>query len=88
MKDFPNYGLPLYNPITMSKFKLLVEARQNDIFETDYYEWLDGGFVHKLNQAQLKAKTINTFPKIPFFINTPTLFQGGNFNIFKKGFTN
>jgi hypothetical protein len=36
----------MYNPVVMSKFFLMVEAIEHDIFDSDYFMWIDAGLLH------------------------------------------
>lgn len=46
LKNTPQYGVKMYNPVVMSKHRLLFEASQLDPFSSEYLLWIDGGFTH------------------------------------------
>jgi hypothetical protein len=52
-KQMPQHDLKMYNPVIMSKFILVKEALEKDIFNTDYFVWIDGGITHSFDKEAL-----------------------------------
>lgn len=84
----PQFGLPMYNPVVMSKMKLIAEASKVDPFNSDYYVWIDGGLTHSFNKQILEE---GTFIKIARNYQVDWLVQTGKglpYHPFEIGFKN
>jgi hypothetical protein len=46
MKNYPQFALPYYNPMIMSKLYFLNEGLAYDKFNSDYFIWCDAGYNH------------------------------------------
>jgi hypothetical protein len=40
----------MYNPVVMSKVFMMVEALKYDVFNSDYFMWMDAGLLHVFNR--------------------------------------
>jgi hypothetical protein len=45
-QNVPQFGIKMYNPVVMSKHRILMEAAKLNPFNSDYHLWVDGGFTH------------------------------------------
>lgn len=63
---YVQYGCEMYNPVLMSKTFMMSEAQQYDIFDSDYYVWIDGGLTH--------VEQLNSFIPNNYFVRMPLLF--------------
>jgi hypothetical protein len=43
----------MYNAAVMSKLFLVNEAIEKDIFQTEYFVWIDGGILHSFEKKVL-----------------------------------
>lgn len=48
----PQFNLKMHNSVTMSKLFLLAEAIEHDVFDSDYYSWVNAGFLHDYNEEE------------------------------------
>lgn len=49
-KHYPFFALEMYNPVVMSKLFMMVEALKYDVFDSDYFMWMDAGLLHVFNR--------------------------------------
>lgn len=77
----------MYNPVVMSKLFLMTEAITYDIFQSDYFLWVDGGFTHVLDKKLIIPKD-NTLQRLPLYFQGPFIFQTNDWNQLQHGFTN
>jgi len=56
LKESPQYQLKYYNPLVMSKLYWLKDASKNNLFNTKYFIWLDGGICHSVSGKFFRKK--------------------------------
>ena len=69
----PMYKLKMYNPVVMSKLRVMKEAFSVDKFNSDYYIWVDGGFPHSLGTEFLHKNVFTNYVQtyqIDWFFHT------------------
>ena len=57
----PQYGLRMYNPVVLSKLKIIMEAAKIDPFESDYLVWIDGAITHSIDKKFIQDNTLARF---------------------------
>lgn len=54
LENSPQAKLEYYNPIVMSKFFFLHDASIRNLFDTDYFFWIDGGLTNTVDLSLLE----------------------------------
>jgi len=92
LKDSTQAKMSWYNPMVMSKMFMLHNAKCFDIFNTDYYYWIDGGitntvhpgyFYHDKVLNKIENNT-NKFLFVCFPYETTSEIHGFDINAMKK----
>lgn len=88
VNSLPYFSLEMYNPVVMSKFFLMVEAIEHDIFDSDYFIWIDADLLHiystEIAQEYVSRKYLENILQIyqgPWYFNyyefnEPLIFVG------------
>ena len=92
LKDSTQAKMPWYNPMVMSKMFMLHNAKCFDIFNTDYYYWIDGGITNTVHPGYFYhdkvldkiEKNTNKFLFICFPYETTSEIHGFDINAMKK----
>jgi hypothetical protein len=92
LKDSTQAKMPWYNPMVMSKMFMLHNAKCFDIFNTDYYYWIDGGITNTVHPGYFYhdkvldkiEKNTNKFLFICFPYETTSEIHGFDINGMKK----
>lgn len=71
LPESPQAANQWYNPIVMSKVPMVHDAKINNIFNTDYFVWLDAGLTNTVDIRHLKNKKF--LQRLPSLMN-PFLF--------------
>ena len=92
LKDSTQAKMPWYNPMVMSKMFMLHNAKCFDIFNTDYYYWIDGGITNTVHPGYFYhdkvldkiEKNTNKFLFVCFPYETTSEIHGFDINGMKK----
>ena len=75
LKDSTQASLEMYNPMVMSKFFMLHDAVCYNMFDTDYYAWIDGGITNTVHEGYFTHDkvfdNITEYLQKLFFISFP-----------------
>jgi hypothetical protein len=67
LPDSPQGGLPLYNPMMMSKMFMVNDSALFNPFQSDYFYWVDGGLTGTVNKGYFSSGKI--FEDVPSVFN-------------------
>jgi hypothetical protein len=85
----PQYGIKMYNPVVMSKHRLMLEAARADPFSSEYFLWLDGGATHLMPFENLERGFFHKLVELyqpGWFLQTGPGFKFGSLKLgFKNG---
>ena len=87
LKSSPQASLEYYNPIVMSKMFMLHDASIYNVFNTDYYYWLDAGITNTVPQSHLvDDKCLDNINKFgdPFLFLSYDYISAGEIHGFKQ----
>ena len=92
LKDSTQAKMPWYNPMVMSKMFMLHNAKCFDIFNTDYYYWIDGGITNTVHPGYFYhdkvldkiEKNTNKFLFVCFPYETTSEIHGFDINGMKR----